>query len=146
MMKLLNKIGVFAMMAIVIVASLVQFHHHDCEGRIFLKISNTTDLIIDDNGTSVDNCNHDKRHPHKCHGEASCSMHIDEQDITQCVSAVPPLSPARPIIMPAPIKDTYNLTLSLYNGALHNWQNHDIKQHLMTLIIRCSVPFRAPTA
>ncbi len=71
------KISLMAML--VIIASIAQFHHHDCDGNVIIHLTTWTDLSIGD--ATLGSCNHehsDSHHQNCCNNEdLACSMHIN---------------------------------------------------------------------
>lgn len=70
------------MLAIIAVTSVAQFHHHCCEGEIYIHLTNIGDIVIGGNNI-IDDCHHETHSPtHHHHSDGhdadSCSMHISE--------------------------------------------------------------------
>jgi hypothetical protein len=58
-------------------ASLLQFHHHDCNGNVYWHLTFQTDVVLGIGGGSVGSCQHDDSEcaHHDDHHEY-CAMHI----------------------------------------------------------------------
>lgn len=67
------------MAMLVIIASIAQLHHHDCDGNVIMHLTTWADLSIED--VTSNSCNHeqqsDSHHQRCCNNEdLACSMHI----------------------------------------------------------------------
>lgn len=61
--------------------TIVQFHHHDRYGNIYITLSVAGQIKLDSHGHFDTECHH--HHENGCHGsdkeeDSSCSMHLDE--------------------------------------------------------------------
>lgn len=65
---------------IILMASMMQFHHHDCDGNIYIHLTTIEDLAFGRDGFHVDSCSHSDAHDHNtsCSTHDSCAMHIAE--------------------------------------------------------------------
>ncbi len=65
---------------IILMASMMQFHHHDCDGNIYIHLTTIEDLAFGSGGFRVDSCSHSDAHEHDttCSTHDSCAMHIAE--------------------------------------------------------------------
>ncbi len=65
----------------IVMCTIVQFHHHDRYGNIYITLSVAGQIKLDSHGHFDTACHH--HHENGCHGsdkedDASCSMHLDE--------------------------------------------------------------------
>lgn len=91
LLEICHKIQCMLTVMLVMMATLVQFHHHDCQGNIYWHLTLGTDIEIGVDGCSIEECHHDAdsrcNHQHEHHN--GCSMHIgvamvsDHSDYTQ---------------------------------------------------------------
>lgn len=60
--------------------SIMQYHHHDCDGNIFIHMTTFEDLVIGTSKQTIEHCNHTHTCPHNQHGQhnESCSMHLGD--------------------------------------------------------------------
>lgn len=80
MKRLLPHISIFVLM-IFTITSVMQYHHHDCDGNIYIHLTTFDDLVIGASEHAIEHCKHD--HPcnsHHRHGQhhESCSMHLGD--------------------------------------------------------------------
>lgn len=68
---------------IILIASMMQFHHHGCDGNIYVHLTTIEDLAIGSNGLHMNECDHSASHHHnnECGVNDSCAMHITEYKI-----------------------------------------------------------------
>lgn len=76
MRKQQSCISIFVLI-IFALTSVMQFHHHDCYGNIYIHLTTFDDLVIGQSNGFVEHCNHDhEKDSHHHHEDASCSMHL----------------------------------------------------------------------
>lgn len=73
---------------ILLLSSVLQFHHHDSIGNICINLSVFYDLVLEfsysDNTNYSHECNQENHdHSHHSHNEDACSMHIAEYKISK---------------------------------------------------------------
>ncbi len=81
-MRLSNVIH-YIIVIIVSVSSVLQFHHHDCNGDIFIQLPvHALDIPIGTPGHSIIQCKHeshnDNCHNHSKHCNEGCGMHLND--------------------------------------------------------------------
>ncbi len=65
-------------MTVVTLTTVLQFHHHDCDGNIYIHLTTLDDLSLGSSHHGIEHCqhhNHDKNQ-HDCDGGKDCSMHL----------------------------------------------------------------------
>lgn len=62
----------------VVMASLLQFHHHDCDGNIYIHLTTLDDIALGYSGLHIYECNHSDDHHHTtdCNDHENCALHI----------------------------------------------------------------------
>lgn len=85
MKRLLPHISLVVLLVFA-VTSVLQYHHHDCDGRIYIHLTTFDDIVIGNGGNAIEHC----RHNHKCESahhhshegshdeDTTCSMHLGE--------------------------------------------------------------------
>ena len=63
---------------VIALTSVMQFHHHDCDGNIYIHLTTLDDLYIGHTHSSLEHCNNSHKTEHNdCNGKHSnCSMHL----------------------------------------------------------------------
>ncbi len=85
------------LIAIVALTSVIQFHHHDCDGNIYIHLTTFNDLSLGQFGNGIEKCNHHNHHDdghNDCDGESDCSMHLGVYTVTRendfnCIASLP---------------------------------------------------------
>lgn len=72
-MKILKSILAFVMVFMVTLIGVVRWHHHDCNGNIFVSISETEDIVF---GPSEEGTVEHTDHCHHHHGCENCFLKI----------------------------------------------------------------------
>lgn len=63
--------------AVVVLTTVLQFHHHDCDGNIYIHLTTFDDLSLGHTHHGIEHCTHDHDCGHNdCEGESNCSMHL----------------------------------------------------------------------
>ncbi|MEZ3591245.1 MAG: hypothetical protein K1V84_09445 [Muribaculaceae bacterium] len=78
-----NKILILSIAVMTIVVSLLQYHHHSCDGTIYFAVSETEDIAIGTTRNHLTECSHDAC-PHDgnaTHGGRKCAMHVTSGEI-----------------------------------------------------------------
>lgn len=78
-----NKILVLSIAVMTVFVSLLQYHHHSCDGTIYFAVSETEDIVIGSSRNHLTECNHEAC-PHDgnaTHGGHKCAMHVTSGDI-----------------------------------------------------------------
>ena len=77
-------ISIFLSITIVI-ASLLQFHHHDCLGNIYINVSAFNDITFGHFGIHIKNCDHfsNVNHNQGCDKGKNCALHITLSKVTK---------------------------------------------------------------
>lgn len=125
-----------------LLASVMQFHHHDCDGHIYLSLTAVTDIALGDNyDDAVHECNHSHSRPHKCNGATRCSMHIGYQEIRKAINI-----PKTPLSTCGWIYEAvcHTLVFKAYESPAADRNYPDIFKYLLKNIIYTSSIFRAP--
>ena len=68
--------------------SIMQYHHHDCEGNIYIHLTTFEDLVIGSSKHAIEHCNHDHactNHQHRQH-HVSCSMHLGDYKASEATT------------------------------------------------------------
>lgn len=62
----------------IVLASLLQFHHHDCNGNISIHLITLDDITFGALFSYSEECSHTNRHTHQtdCNSIEDCAMHI----------------------------------------------------------------------
>lgn len=62
----------------IVLASLLQFHHHDCNGNISIHLTTIDDITLGTLFSYSEECSHTNRHTHQtdCNSVEDCAMHI----------------------------------------------------------------------
>lgn len=74
MYKLQSGVSIFVLIVFAL-TSLMQFHHHDCYGNIYIHLTTFDDLVIGQSNDFIERCNHDEDDAHH-HKNDSCSLHF----------------------------------------------------------------------
>lgn len=84
MKKILPHISLIVLLVFAI-TSVLQYHHHDCDGRIYIHLTTLDDIVIGNGGNAIEHCRHNHKcesahhHSHDGHDDdATCSMHLGE--------------------------------------------------------------------
>ena len=77
---MLRAIITYLVVTVVTMTTVLQFHHHDCDGRVYINLTTSTDITLGGHQSLISKCNHDHRKPHKCNGEQNCAMHLGATD------------------------------------------------------------------
>lgn len=83
--QIIHHISVL-LIAIIALTSVIQFHHHDCDGNIYIHLTTFDDLSLGQFGNGIEKCNH---HNHNnvehndCDEESDCSMHLGAYTVTR---------------------------------------------------------------
>ncbi len=82
--KFIHYISII-LVTIVAFTSVIQFHHHDCDGNIYIHMTTFDDLSLDDSHHEYEHCchhNHDNEHS-DCDGKKGCSMHLGDFTVSR---------------------------------------------------------------
>jgi hypothetical protein len=75
-------------------ATLVQFHHHDYQGNVYWHLTLSSDVELSSNGCSIEQCHIDDI-SEQCHHNAdqhkACPMHIGAAMVSDHIIATPPI-------------------------------------------------------
>ncbi len=68
--------------SIIAIVSVLQFHHHDCGGNIFINLSDNVELAIGSGDFETAHCHHSHKHP--CdHPSRGCILNIAPFEVRQ---------------------------------------------------------------
>lgn len=68
--------------SIIAIVSVLQFHHHDCGGNIFINLSGNVELAIGNGDFETTHCHHSHKHP--CdHQSRGCILNIAPFEVRQ---------------------------------------------------------------
>lgn len=124
-----HKIFIPFIAAMIIVVSLLQFHHHNCDGNIFVALTPDTDLVIGQPRHLFHDCHHNEcghRHSDTDNAESACAFHIGSYEIIKIRHLLPDL----PILIFDYVIDA--LSIGRYN---------DESRRLSDLVLHQSVDF-----
>lgn len=126
---------------LVMMATLAQFHHHDCQGNVYWHLTLDTDIELGIDGCSIGDCHHDQdggcRHHHEHHSD--CSMHIGAAMISDHDNGTPQMI----VLDSAVVAATVDVLPRSHIGVVPcNIRNHDCSHHNNPLI--ASFHFRGP--
>ena len=78
-----NKILILSIAVMTVVVSLLQYHHHSCDGTIYFAVSGTEDIAIGATSNHLTECSHETCHHdgNPTHGGRKCAMHVTSGDI-----------------------------------------------------------------
>ncbi len=73
-----NRISYIFTAITIVLASLLQFHHHDCNGSISIHITTLDDITLGSNISLLNICIHKENHRHQtdCNSVDDCAMHL----------------------------------------------------------------------
>lgn len=83
--QIIHHISVL-LVAIVALTSIIQFHHHDCDGNIYIHLTTFDDLSLGHSHNGIEKCKHHNHHDNghnDCDGENACSMHLGVYTVTR---------------------------------------------------------------
>lgn len=123
-MKKMCRICSFNLLAAVVavvlgLTSVLQHHHHGCEGRLYFTIDGLTDYVIGDcNGDLVQHCesyhhHHDNDCSHSSHG-SDCGMHFTDCCIDHLHLQLDMAQTDEPTwwsVVPVPVEDVWGLAV-----------------------------------
>lgn len=140
MTYLAKKLYCLLLAAVIVMTTAVQFHHHDCLGNIFIKLSTDTELIIGlhdcNDGHIIDTCQHDDCES-SSHDDGECSLHFDHLEITKSLTIWQPFLRRCPLDYEGIIKEpAFRLFLRLSD------YRHGVR--LIEQVISSCRCFRAP--
>lgn len=69
----------------IVIASLLQFHHHDCLGNIYINVSAFNGITFGHFGIHIKNCDHfsNVNHNQGCDKRKKCALHITLSKVTK---------------------------------------------------------------
>lgn len=85
MRKNQSFISIFVLIVFAL-TSVMQFHHHDCYGNIYIHLTTLDDLVLGYSNDIIEFCNHDVKHDshhHHHHEDTSCSMHLGSYKVSE---------------------------------------------------------------
>ena len=141
MLKPFKYIFTVTVMMFTLLASVMQFHHHDSDGHIYLSLSTATEIALGDYDDAIHECNHNHNRPHKCNGGTRCSMHISFQEIRKAVNI-----PKTPLSTIGGLYESFCQTFifKTYTSPDTDRNYPDIFKYALKNIIYSSSIFRAP--
>ncbi len=141
MQKAFKYILTVTVIMFTLLASVLQFHHHDCDGHIYLSLSTATEIALGDYDDAIHECNHSHSRPHKCNGGTRCSMHISYQEIRKAINI-----PKTPLLTIGAIYEVIGDTLISKTCASPNTDRNylDIFKYVLKNLIYSSSIFRDP--
>lgn len=71
--------GISVVISVVfLITSVLQFHHHDCDGNIYIHLTTFDDFIIGTSDHLIEKCEHNHSSVPDGHDDVECSMHLGD--------------------------------------------------------------------
>lgn len=135
-MERLRQILAAIVSAVVVMTTVMQFHHHDGNGAIFIKLFADTEVVIGAGSPDVVlHCDHGTSDNH-LPDDKDCSMHFDKSILKEYVHIVPTFDAVAPLpIVAEPAIASINISFLVITTYFLRY---------IFLIINSSSIFRAP--